>query len=184
MNFCEEQRIDLLDRGFVQDDIAAFWRYWRESGGSLTGDIQEIISKLTFCAGKTEKGAISPPYLFIGDKAYVTQCYGPNWSSGALATQGTTPDDELEELAAAGYMQAMAGEPRFDVVSVCTDSELFGGKIAIAYERLILPLETATGHRMLGCMTAPIMPTKRVSAPDSEDLWPSSTKASRPIVYA
>lgn len=183
MNYCQEQGLDLIEKGYVRDDIAAFWRFWRKGEGRLTADIHAIVSKLTFCAGEAANSA-SPPYLFIGDKAYVTQCYGPNWSSGALANQGTTPDGDLERLAAEGYAQAMAGEARFDLVSVCTESELFGGKIEIAYERLILPLKTDTGHRLLGCMTAPIMPIKRVSGPDSADPWQNSIATSRPVLYA
>ncbi len=182
MNFCERQNTALLDRGLSCDDISDFWRYWRQAGGQMTADIQPIISKLTFCAADLDGGA-SPPFVFIGDNAYVTRCYGAAWSRDALAKRRATPDDNLERLAAEGYAEAIAGEARYDVVSARTISDMFG-EIDIAYERLILPLTTATGHRLLGCMTAPIRPIRQLSVPDSADPRTYSKAASHHGGYA
>lgn len=175
MNGIEALPVSQIEIGLSESDIRDFWRMWRASGGIIDDHLKAALSRLTIC-GTSTTDETSPPFVFIGQNAFVTRCFGHQWAKDTLG-RGGTPDDQLERITAAGYAAATAGDASFDLVGVTT-TDATGAGIEILYERLILPLRTTTGHRFLGCMTAPIKPIERVSEPDSADPFANSKAAS------
>ncbi len=175
MNHIETLPVSDIKKGLTEDDIALFWKVWRENRGLIDERLEDILPLLTVCAASIEE-TVSPPFVFIGADAFVTRCYGRDWARKALAG-GSTPDSSLERMAAAGYVAATEGDASFDLVSVRTQTGT--AEIDILYQRLILPIRTAKGHRLLGCITAPVRPTRILSWRGDEGRRRYSTTASR-----
>lgn len=159
MSHIETLPIADIEAGRSEARIALFWKQWRENRGLVDDRLERILPFLTVCA--TSTGAeVSPPFIFVGGDAFVTQCYGRDWARRALAG-GSTPDTALERIAATGYAAATAGDASYDLVSVRTRSN--AAEIDLLYQRLILPIRTRKGYRLLGCMTAPVRPIRILS---------------------
>jgi hypothetical protein len=77
----------------------------------------------------------------------------------AAIVEEHAPDTDLERSAALGYRAAIAGEPNLDIMSVTT-RDLAGRQMELLYERLIVPLRTASGSLLIGCVTAKLKPIR------------------------
>ncbi len=169
----------LIEAGLVQPIIESFWREWLRST-SLSGYSQFLLDRMTLSAG-TANDDMAPQLLAVGPQSFVATCFGANWAREATI-RARTPDTRLEKLCARGYHVAMGGRPSLDVVkTITTDDD--GQTMDLLYERLLVPIRTAGGHLVIGCVTAPLKPICWLPAPDAQDLSAGSSKDSRPREY-
>ena len=179
MSWVEQIKLCDIDRGLAEHEISEFWSAWRDNKGLVDGSFSTIVPLMTTCRTSAVSN-VSPPFLHIGSDSFVRRCFGREWARTALAG-GATPDTDLERIAASGYAQATAGEPSFDLVSVQTISDV--AEIDLLYQRLILPLHTQTGYRLLGCVAAPVRPIEILSWRDDVGRHEYSREASRQPEY-
>ncbi|MCA1242461.1 hypothetical protein LC092_08425 [Stappia stellulata] len=160
MNDVMQLSLSALDRGLVQGDIKAFWTCWRDldTGAQDLRLLHRYIADRTTLSAGTASSGLSPRLLVVGPQSFVAECYGAAWARSAIVEEHT-PDTDLERSAARGYHAAIAGEPNLDIMSVRT-RDLAGREMDLLYERLILPLRTANGSLLIGCVTAKLMPIR------------------------
>lgn len=167
--------LGILDRGLAQPTITDFWKIWRRDR-SLAALPQVLRRCLTLSCGYADDG-VSPSYLSVGRESFVARCFGADWARDAIL-QKTTPDGELERLAAPGYHTAIAGDPNLDVVSCLTQDD-DGRTMQLLYERFIVPMPTLNGTMVVACLTVPLEPIKWLSGQDDLDRWDDSSTDSR-----
>lgn len=162
MNEVMPLSLSALDRGIVQGDIKAFWTCWRdlERGVEDLRLLHRYVSERTTLSAGTTTAGLSPRLLVVGPQSFVAECFGAAWARSAMDEEHT-PDTDLERSAAHGYNAAIAGEPNLDIMSVRTH-DLAGRQMDLLYERLIVPLRTANGSLLIGCMTAKLQPIRWV----------------------
>lgn len=169
MSAIETLSLDHIARGLVQPDIAAFWRQWREvdtDRPGLSAFATTIQDRMTLSEGRARAG-FAPELIAVGASSFIAACYGADWAR-EVALRTRTPDTGLEQISARGYHAAISGEPNLDVVMTTTADDT-GRRMEILYERLIVPIRTAGGHLVIGCMTAPLKPICWLSEPGDQD---------------
>ncbi len=169
MSTIETLGLDHIVRGLVQPEISAFWQQWRAVDANRTGLSAfdtTIQNKMTLSEGRARTG-FAPELIAVGADSFIAACYGADWAR-EVALRARTPDTGLEQISARGYHAAISGEPNLDIVMTTTADDA-GQRMQILYERLIVPVRTAGGHLVIGCMTAPLRPICWLSEPGDRD---------------
>lgn len=179
----EPLSLSVISRGLCEPDIAAAWQRWRTMGlsGRFLYDTEKPFRRRLTLSSSVAEVDRAPALITVGPDSFCATCYGPDWTARAPLVQHV-PDDDLERIAAAGYRAAIEGEPNLDVVHAVTADQA-GRRMDIIYERLVVPVTTAGGHRVIVCMTAALRGIRWMPWPDAAGRTCGSSRDSRRHEY-
>lgn len=144
MNFFDCTRIAPSELGKYGDPHAvAFYDYVVKNGGIIDHHWVDHAPYLTLC-GYNEKLTYAPPLLEVGQFSGQRALFGDDWADNVIQLRDT-PDDQLRKNAAAGYREALKGEPVIEEVDTIVSTP--DGRKKVSYLRLISRVETKKGFR-------------------------------------